>query len=343
MQGKYIALIPAYQPTELLVELVRKMARGFSIVLVDDGSGKACQALFERCAPYTGVLLRHDGNKGKGRALKTGLSYIIKHYSRDHIVVTFDADGQHRVEDALAVCRAAERNPGALILGSRALKANTPLRSRLGNAVTRLVYRLTTGVNIHDTQTGLRAFDFSLLPMLLSIPGERYEYEMNVLLECAREKIRICEEGIETVYMDHNASSHFHTLRDSARIYKEILKFTASSLTGFLVDYGLYSLFLLSGNLLLANIAARVVSASVNFTLNRKFVFQHKESAGKAAAKYALLAAAILLGNTAALAFLVNLCSAPPMLAKIVVEALFFGLSFLVQRLFIFRKRGASH
>ena len=207
LQNKYIALIPAYQPTEILAKLVRQLyLSGFWVVLVDDGSGKTYQWLFDRCVPYAKVL-HHEVNAGKGRALKTGLAEIIQHYDFSYVVVTVDADGQHCLEDVIAVCRIADRNPGALILGSRTLKERVPLRSRFGNTVTRLVYRISTGLNVHDTQTGLRAFHVSLIPVLLSIAGERYEYEMNVLLYCAREKIKIKEQEIETIYIDNNAAS----------------------------------------------------------------------------------------------------------------------------------------
>ncbi|HIZ56602.1 MAG TPA: bifunctional glycosyltransferase family 2/GtrA family protein [Firmicutes bacterium] len=341
MQGRYVALIPAYQPTIFLTDLVQELnSSGLLVVLVDDGSGEAYKTLFNRCAQYAKVL-HHTENAGKGRALKTGLSYILENYGAEKIAVTVDADGQHRVEDAVALCRTAEENPGVLILGSRDLKRNVPLRSRFGNTVTRWIYRISTGLNVHDTQTGLRAFSISMVPILLSIPGERYEYEMNVLLYCAREKIKIKEQTIDTIYIDNNSASHFDTLRDSARIYREILKFSVSSLIGFLVDYGIYSLLLfMTGHLLLSNIGARVISASVNFTLNRRFVFKNKENIAKAAIKYFLLAVIILIGNTAVLELLVTFCGIHQMLAKIATETIFFLFSWIVQRLIIFRKRG---
>ncbi len=93
------------------------------------------------------------------------------------------------------------------------MKEEVPARSRFGNAATRFVYQLATGVPVTDTQTGLRAFHGNLLPRMLSIPGERYEYEMNVLLICAKEGIAMEEISIATVYLNHNDSSHFNTLR----------------------------------------------------------------------------------------------------------------------------------
>ena len=343
MNETYIALIPAYKPGPFLLELAENLwESGFSVVIVDDGSGPQYEKLFFECSRYA-ELLHHNQNSGKGRALKTGLSYIARRADPNAVVVTIDADGQHQISDALAICQMARQMPNALVLGSRKLGKDAPLRSRFGNTLTHWIYRLSTGRNIHDTQTGLRAFRCRLIPRMLDIPGERYEYEMNVLLYLARTKIRMVEHQIETIYIDNNASSHFNAVKDSLRIYKEILKFSASSLIAFLVDYVLYSLlFLVSNNLLLSNVIARVISASVNFTLNRKFVFRSKEPLLRSAVKYCLLAAGILAGNTLVLHFLVNICGIHQLLAKLITEVFFFMLSWLIQKFIIFRKSGGE-
>ena len=286
-----IVLIPAYEPGPSLLELLRDLsdysydhndgrdhdsshnlsgshAHDTSIIVVDDGSGPDYATIFDEARSFATVLT-HKENRGKGAALKTGLSYIEKssgekHFDPDAVIVTMDADGQHRVADAIKICATARTHPDALVLGGRRFTGKIPLRSRFGNAMTRLVYRLSTGLKVYDTQTGLRAFHKDLLPRMLGIPGERYEYEMNVLLDLTKARTPIIEEEIETIYLDNNSSSHFDTVRDSWRVYREILRFSASSFAGFLVDYAMYSaLILATGSLRLSNIAARVVSASV--------------------------------------------------------------------------------
>lgn len=338
MPEKYIALVPAYQPGPVFVDLLSQLREeGFEIIVVNDGSGPEYTPLFEKASDYA-VVLTHGANAGKGAALKTGFSYIRSVCNgSERIIVTVDADGQHRAKDAKKVCDMARRCPDALILGSRQLQQNVPLRSRFGNTVTRMVFRLSTGSKIRDTQTGLRAFSSGMLPELLEIPGSRYEYEMNVLLKFAQAKRPVQEETIDTVYIDNNAASHFNTLWDSCRIYREILKFSGSSFVGFLVDYAMYSLLLLvTSHLLLSNIGARVVSAAVNYNLNRRYVFRAGHAGTKSALQYFLLAAAILLGNTVVLHFLVNICGINRMLAKMLTEVLFFTVSWLVQRCLIF-------
>lgn len=340
MSAKYIALIPAYEPLPLLTDLAKEAQEaGFEVIVVDDGGGPRFAHIFEAASQYAHILT-HEVNRGKGRAMKTGMEYIRDNYPSDSIVVTVDADGQHRISDAWKLCEMAQAEPNALMLGSRKFTGNVPLRSRFGNSVTRAVYRISTGLAVRDTQTGLRAFSMALLPDLLEIPGDRYEYEMNVLLEFARRRTPIREMDIPTIYIDDNSSSHFNTLKDSVRIYKEILKFSASSFIGFIVDYVLYSLLIfITGNLRVSNIAARVVSATVNFSLNRRFVFKSKEGLIKSALKYAALAIIILIGNTLVLEFLAGKLELHGMVAKLITEIFFFLLSWTAQHFLVFKNK----
>jgi len=343
---KKIALIPAYEPADELLNLVIKLSDAhFKVVVVDDGSGENYRRIFSAAKRFADVII-HEKNMGKGSAIKTGLSYIKRHCAENAAVVTLDADGQHSVADAIKVCEAADANKGSLVLGCRRFCGDVPKRSRFGNSVTRFVYRAVTGISVSDTQTGLRAFDTNLIPFMLDVEGDRYEYEMNVLLKCSKKKIPISEVEIATIYFDNNEGSHFSTLRDSFIIYRDILKFAASSLTGFAVDYGVYSIMAAStaglGSALsvpASNITARIVSSTVNYTLNRRFVFNSKENVTKTAAQYFALAACILAGNTALLSFFVNSFGVNEYAAKILTEIIFFSLSWVVQKCFIFGKK----
>ena len=338
MERTKIALIPAYQPGDTMLGLLQELyVAGFQAVVVDDGSGPAYGSVFRAAASFAAVL-SHAENRGKGAALKTGLGYIRSNYGSAYVVVTADADGQHRIGDICRVTETAEVRPDTLILGSRPMKRSVPLRSRLGNTITRWVFRLSTGAKVYDTQTGLRAFTEGLTDRMLATAGDRYEYEMNVLMDCARNRIPMAEIPIETVYLDGNQSSHFDTVKDSCRIYKEILRFSASSLVSFLIDYGLFcGLSMATGHLVLANVLARIVSASVNYTLNKRLVFGHEGQAVRSAASYFMLALILLILNTGILrgltAFGLN-----QYIAKIGTELLLFLLSYTVQHTVIFRK-----
>ena len=331
------AVIPAYEPGEGLTEIVSALkGQGFEVVVTDDGSGDAYAGIFRKARDYAHVI-SYPVNRGKGYALKAAFSWLRGRVGDGDAIVTLDCDGQHRLEDALKLCEAARREPNALFLGSRRQSAASPLRSRLGNAVTRKIFRLSTGLTVYDTQTGLRAFSAQLLPEALEIPGERYEYEMNALLYCSRRGVPLREIPIETIYIDGNSGSHFRPAGDSWRVYKEIFKFSCSSLLGFMVDYALYSLLILFGAApLSANIAARCVSASVNFSLNRRFVFRDKGPLAASATRYAALALGILICNSAILFLLISGLRLNPFPAKLVTETILFLFSYLAQKKIVF-------
>lgn len=338
-----IALIPSYEPDDALLGVVNDcLNNGFNVVVVNDGSNPSFDEVFSKL-PEDVHYLSYETNQGKGHALKYGFSYIKDNFNENSIVVTLDSDGQHRVNDAMKICDVCEEN-GGIVLGSRYFGKGTPRKSRFGNFMARMSFLISTRHKIYDTQTGLRAFDYSLLDRLIGIQGERYEYEMNVLLDAVRHNIPLKEETIETIYINNNAGTHYNSFKDTFRIFKEVIKFSLSSLIGFLVDYAAFSLLTLipcswDHWTLACNVIARVISASVNFTINYKLVFKSKDNLWKAILKYTLLAIFILACNTALLWLLVEKAGMNKYLAKVIVEITMFITSWLVQRLFVFKKK----
>lgn len=344
-----VVLVPSYQPGEALLDTVNKLlAANFAVVIVDDGSEEKYQTVFDQLSKKV-HLLRHDVNRGKGAGLKTGLRYIQDNF-HNSTVITADADGQHSVDDIEKMARSYRLHSGSLLLGARTFEnGNIPFKSKFGNLITRKVFSLVTKQRLRDTQTGLRAFSQSLIDFMLRVPGERFEYETNVLLACSSEDIEIVEQPIQTIYENNNAGSHFDPVRDSWAIYKEIIKFASSSLLAFGIDYVLFIVMLrltssleLAMSVTLANIVARITSASVNFTMNKRLVFKHKGSVTKGALQYFTLAGGILIGNTVLLNVLTDSLSIAPYIAKILTEITFFSISYIVQRKVIFAQKTAS-
>ena len=340
-------IIPAYKPGEDMLKLLEEFRENadFLPVVVDDGSGAEFRAIFDQ-VPDFAVLLRHEVNRGKGAALKTAMQHVLEALPDCDLALTADADGQHKYADILRVNRVARDNPGALVLGSRRFEGDVPFKSRWGNAITRQVFAIASGAKVYDTQTGLRAFNRDAMEQFLRISGDRYEYEINMLLAAAQSGRPIVEEWIATVYIDDNSSSHFHPVRDSFKIYMCILKFGCSSLIAFGVDFVMLMLLsaLTAGlgaelSLAISAVGARLVSASVNFCINRRVVFKGNETLGKAIAKYAALALCILAVNYLLLRLLNLVFRWPLALSKIVVEALLFAVSFVVQGKFVYRGR----
>lgn len=338
-----VVIIPAYQPDKTLLKIVEELWDcGCRILVVDDGSKAEYRPIFDGIRDIA-IVLTHGKNRGKGAAIKTAMRYIQNEVWGCDVIGVMDADGQHMTADMMALAEFSRKHRGALALGVRDVGRKMPLKSRLGNQITRGVFRLVSGLKVSDTQTGLRAFSPELIPELLQVEGDRYEYEMNALMAFARAGIPIVEFPIHTIYRDQsNSCSHFRALADSVRIYKDILKFTLSSLSSFALDYILFFVIMLflpkeAAYVLFANVAARMVSAYYNYAMNCRFVFHAAKRAGTAAGYFAL-AGLILAGNSILLEIFVNVLHVSVYPAKLLTECLLFLASWLVQKGVIFRK-----
>ena len=359
-----IVLVPAYEPDARLLDLVtsiRSAAPELRVLVVDDGSGPAYERVFDAVRGLGGLVVVLPVNHGKGYALKAGFAHAeLVHPGED--VVCADCDGQHRVVDILRVAGRighprfsgpaddGTQTDGALgdvmVLGSRRFTGQVPARSRVGNAMTRALFRAITHVPVQDTQTGLRGYPASMLPWLRSVPGDRFEYELNLLLRARGAGHGIEEVEIATIYLEENASSHFRPVADSLRVCAPLLKFMLSSLGAFALDtVALLALHAVSGSLLASVVGARLVSSGANFLANRRLVFdpEHRTRIGAAAAHYWTLVVVLLVANAALLSVLTR-AGVGLLVAKVITEAVLFVVSFQAQRRFVFRpgRRGVA-
>ena len=356
-------IIPAYKPDDRLPPYVAalKEAGVGKIVIVDDGSGEDFAALFAGI-PQDEVthIISYTPNAGKGVALKRGMQYLQDECPEMQYAITADSDGQHTVTDVLRMAESLREDDSGLLLGSRDFdQPDVPFKSRNGNKITSTVFKLLYGVWVSDTQTGLRGFSTKLLPTMIAVKGERYEYEMNMLIECAHQRLPMRALPIETVYENNNEGSHFRAVRDSVRIYSVILagffKFISASLLSFLIDYGLYLLFnLLLRNLpgmadevkvlflrfvphiTIATVAARILSGLFNFTVNRKFVFGDKGKVSRSFPRYLVVFFANMILSAALTSGLHLWLGWSDSLTKIPVDILLFFLSYKVQQSWVF-------
>ena len=354
---KEIAIvIPALDPDEAMVDTVKALSEaGFRhLILVDDGSEIANRSFFRTCKENYGCdVIRHVVNFGKGIAIKSAFNHILEKYPDLAGAVTADCDGQHTVEDIDTCAKLCHEHPDSLVLGCRSFDdREIPLRSRFGNRCTKIVLKLISGLKVSDTQTGLRGMSIDLIrDYFAKTKGERYEYEMNMLLEAKERKIPIEEFPIRTIYIEKNAGSHFNPFRDSIRIYKVFVKFLFSSFSSFLIDILMFWLlgyllrpiipeesyvFGISTLILTRTVLSRLISSVYNFLMNKKMVFKNGSRSPAVVVKYYILAI-IQLTVSALLvnyAFLFILYST---VRKIIVDTILFGLSFLIQREWVFK------
>ena len=335
-----IVLIPAYEPTNRMIDLIKNLRNkcDYSFVIVDDGSGSDYANIFNIAREMGCVVLTQEVNKGKGEALKLGFNFI-QNLSDVHGIVTADCDGQHLPEDIIKIAEATYKNPNKIILGCRRFTGNVPFRSRFGNSITRGVFSFASGVKVYDTQTGLRGYTFPMLSWLCEVPGHRFEYEMNQLLEANYYGYQLKEIDIDTVYLEENKSSHFRTIRDSIQVYFPIIKFSLSSILSAILDFTLVILLqIFTSNLFLVVVGARVCSAIFNYTMNNFYVFSRfrNSSIKKSLPRYFILALFIMLSNYGIIHIFNETLGVNLVMSKLVAEVTIFSFSFWAQRKFVF-------
>lgn len=229
-----VILIPSYQPEKTLINLSRGLSlEGFKVLIVDDGSGEIYQEIFEGAKQYATVL-SYDKNKGKGEALKYGYKYCLDNLKDYKYVITVDGDGQHRIDDVVKMYEKISKQ-NICVIGVRKFDVKVPIKSRIGNMLSKFNQALVTNRFMQDNQCGLRAFPYEILSDMVKIFGSRYEYEMNVLTYLLVKEIPFNCMRVQTIYENNNSGTHFRPIQDTLRINSSIIL------------YGLISFFLYVG------------------------------------------------------------------------------------------------
>ena len=363
MQARYDKvpiIIPALNPDNRIITFIEMLEdQGFNhFIVVDDGSTTEVKKSTFPILKERGItVISYDRNKGKGRALKAGMSYAYDNMPDIIGVVTADYDGRQCAE---AVSEVAGKllSGSKFVLGVRDLDgSNMSKGMRRGYRLTELVFRTLYSKKMRDIQTGLRGIAKSLIPGFLEIRGSRYEYEPKMIVEAVRDEIPIdeVEAGpIRPIGVDESTlyiSENFHTFTDSFRIsvvlFLNFLEYALSSITATIVDFVLFyvlSEFVFANlelNLcvLLSTVLARVVSASLAFAINRRVVFKSDANLAKTIVMYFSLAAIIMFCSAELVTLFVSLFGGNKTFTKLFVDLCLFFLSYQIQQRVIFRKK----
>ena len=337
-----VVVIPAYRPGQALVDLVRELTsqNWAAIVVINDGSEPRFNFFFESVRGMSGVsVLTHAVNLGKGAALKTGFNHALRSFPGLAGVVTADADGQHAPEDIKHVGEALLADSSGLIIGSRGFDGGVPLRSRIGNVVTRGLVKAVLGRGLKDTQSGLRGIPARILPELLRIESSGYEFELDMLTAAKHQDCPIRELPIRTIYEPGNPTSHFNPLLDSAKITFVLFRFGLLSLTTAALDNIVFWLaFRFTDEILPSQALARTVAVIFNYGLARRAVFLSGDRHRSTLPRYLILVVVSGLMSFGLIHFLMYLFELPVMVAKICAESGLFLANFALQRDFVFTR-----
>lgn len=347
---KIFILIPSLDPDQNVVDYVDKLfGVGLNnIVIVNDGSKTETLHYFDEIKKNHKevIFLTHEVNKGKGQALKTGFKYILDNYSDCAGIVTADADGQHLASDTLKVAEALlETND--VIFGTRDFNEEiVPFKSRNGNKITTFFFKLLYGVLVNDTQTGLRGLPVDFARDCLKLPGNRFEYEIQMLIKAVEDKRNIVEVKIETVYLNSNRQSHFNPFKDSYKIYKvmfsQFISYSIVSLLSFVIDISIYTILIylvfngINRGILYSTVIARIISSLFNYLSNRKKVF--KSGSNSSLVKYYVLSLCIMLISSGLVTYIYSKLLINSSIIKIIVDTILFIVSYKVQKTWVFKK-----
>lgn len=199
-------VVPVYNEQPVVASVICDALAVFpNIVCVDDGSSDGSA---EAIAGTGAHLVRHPVNLGQGASLQTALTYA-KSRSDSQYFVTFDADGQHRIEDALAMLEVARSGSADVVLGSRFLSADTQTEvPRLKRLVLRLIVTLSPAarrLKLTDAHNGLRVFTRPVVEDLhITMNGMAHASEIISYLTHSR--WRVAEVPVSIVYSDYSKS-----------------------------------------------------------------------------------------------------------------------------------------
>jgi glycosyltransferase involved in cell wall biosynthesis len=196
-RAQMYVVIPAYNEGPVISRVVSEVKRaGYAVVVVDDGSSDATAE--EARAAGAGVIT-HPFNLGQGAALQTGIDYAVAEGAE--VIVTFDADGQHRVSDIARLAEALVEERADFALGSRFLGQAPnlpPLRRLLLHAATAFT-RLTTGLQVTDTHNGLRAMT-RRAAAAIRLRQNRMAHASELLSQIAASGLRYVERPVTIEY-----------------------------------------------------------------------------------------------------------------------------------------------
>lgn len=212
-------VIPMYNEATVVGSVIQDLRREFpNVVCVDDGSSDGSQDVARKAGA---VVVQHPINLGQGAALQTGIEYALQDPAMTSIV-TFDADGQHRVADALAMVARINSGEAEVVLGSRFLDDRTKItrRKRIVLKTAAIQSRMATGMNLTDAHNGLRAINREVASKL-HLTQNRMAHASELVNQLATIRPRWVEHPVEIIYTDYSKSKG-QSLLNSVNILAEL-------------------------------------------------------------------------------------------------------------------------
>jgi glycosyltransferase involved in cell wall biosynthesis len=216
MLKTFLVLIPAYNASLTISELIEKTSEFVNknnIVVIDDGSN---DQTFELAQKAGAVVLKHQRNRGKGEALKTGFKYALeKNYDA---LLTIDADLQHDPSSIPNFFEKANENFNGILIGTRDIHLKEmPFARWLTNNLTSVILSILSDQTIRDSQSGYRLISTQVLKKV-KLKAKKYDLESEILIKAGRKGFKIDAVPIKTIYP--GGKSFINPLIDTGRFIK---------------------------------------------------------------------------------------------------------------------------
>jgi len=194
---KHVALIPAFNEEENIREVIYHLQKhpDVDIIVIDDGSKDRTSEIAKK---HKVILLRHEFNKGKGAAIRTGINYILKHHPAQYIVMV-DADMQYHPSEAIKLLEALEISKADFVSGYR-IPSKIPYANRIGNFGWRVFFNFFFGTNYLDTNCGLIAFNKKAAQVLLRNVFGGYVIENAIKIKVKEKNLKVAQVPVNVRY-----------------------------------------------------------------------------------------------------------------------------------------------
>ncbi len=193
-------VVPAFNEEKTVSQIIEGIAdKGYKVILVNDGSkDKTLQLAIESKKKYPNQIfvVSHVINRGLGAALKTGMVVALKKGAK--YIVTFDADGQHEIEDIPKVCKPLQDGEADVVIGARPFE-DMPISKSFANIIMNALTLIFYGRNVKDSQSGLRAFTAHAADVI-NIVSRGYGVSSEFIKEISDMNLRLAEVTITTIY-----------------------------------------------------------------------------------------------------------------------------------------------
>ncbi len=323
MKEYRVALIVLDTVNENILPFLNELKNnGFYPVLVYYGKNEEEKSILQKFI-YECKIIILTNNQGRGNGIKVGLKYIKEKYQNNTIIVTLNGDGTHTVLDAIYLCNECMIEKNSFFIGKKE-NIEKNLANKIENAFTKMFCKINKGETLTNTTTTLRAFSYSMLDFLLTIKGEKDDYETNVIFGCVSHKIKIIEVDVSNKELAIPVEEKIN-LKKFTNENAEKLKEYETIYFYYIVDYLLFLFlnFFANDHILIANSFGRLISSIFIFNKERATKVELKQ----AFVQYFYLSLILLVVDIFLLFLFVKYIHIPVFIAKLFTEILYVLLN----------------